>query len=135
MIRHTWVFLLIFGLLGQTFIRTALVLHYRWNRAAYVAYCENASRPELDCYGKCHLKKQMALADAQGKDRQAGAMPVFFYALKESPLFWVLLGFWLLNKSVEPTRQDFTPLKVSVSPGFGWGVFHPPCGALSALTR
>ncbi len=133
--RYIWVLLLMLGMLGQTFIRGALVLHYRWNRAAYAAYCENANRPELDCYGKCHLKKQIAIADAQGRSSQAGAIPAFFFTLKDNLLFWRPSVFWLLSQSAEPTRQDFALLTVGVSRGFSWGVFHPPCCAVFSLAR
>lgn len=52
--------LLAFVLLGNGMIQSWTWLNYQLNRAAIEKkFCENRNRPELQCHGKCHLKKQL----------------------------------------------------------------------------
>lgn len=32
---------------------------YELDKTEYIEHCENKSKPELDCNGKCHLSKQL----------------------------------------------------------------------------
>ncbi len=82
----------IFGLflacciLGQASVRTLWVLHYQWNRAAYVAQCVNKNKPGLHCDGKCYLKKKMGVKtdDNPGEPR----LPESFHQIKDLQLFF-----------------------------------------------
>jgi hypothetical protein len=55
----------------QNLLRVGVVAYYECNKA-YISrfYCENKSRPELKCCGKCYLRKQLKKideADQKGK--------------------------------------------------------------------
>lgn len=74
-------------ILGQASIRTAWVLHYQWNRAAYLRYCENRNKPELHCNGKCYLEKKIAGAE-DGEGKTAPTLPDSFRSGKDLQLFF-----------------------------------------------
>lgn len=78
--------ILILSMLGQAFIRTALTVHYQYNRAYYLSHCENLYKPKLDCNGKCYLKKQMQV-DASS-DSEQPKMPEQLRVLKDLQLFF-----------------------------------------------
>jgi hypothetical protein len=52
--------LLFVGLLLQSFSKSLIMLEFRVNRD-YIAevLCVNKDKPQLQCNGKCHLKKQL----------------------------------------------------------------------------
>jgi hypothetical protein len=61
-------------------------LHYQWNRAAYIAKCENKNKPSLHCDGKCAFKKQMAARSQNGS--KAPQLPDNFREIKDLQLFF-----------------------------------------------
>ena len=82
----------IFGLflacciLGQASVRTFWVMHYQWNRAVYLAHCENKNKPDLHCDGKCYLKKKMEVK--QDNDPKEPRLPESFHQIKDLQLFF-----------------------------------------------
>ena len=69
-------------LMGQTAFNLAQVLHYALEYDHYVnVLCENRDRPELQCNGACHLKKELA----EAPDPEAPAMPEI-----ESTTVWMV---------------------------------------------
>lgn len=114
------------SMLGQASVRTVLLLHYQWNREAYVQRCENVARPELDCQGKCYLKKKMMAAEGRQSDNRQ-PLPAFFFSWKDLSLFWegsergVLVMIW---KRGEPLV--FPPYGGRPRAGCLDSVFHPP---------
>jgi hypothetical protein len=65
--------LLIFGFLLQTVGKLVIFVNYQINKEAITAaYCENKSKPQMHCNGKCHLAKQLKNADAdESKNRSS----------------------------------------------------------------
>mgnify|MGYP000530418343 CR=1 FL=1 len=46
--------------------QTATIAHFYMNRAAITeAYCINKEKPQLNCHGQCHLKKQLEVKQPQ----------------------------------------------------------------------
>ncbi|MCW5922700.1 MAG: hypothetical protein KIS77_10160 [Saprospiraceae bacterium] len=79
-------FILVCSMLGQASVRTAWTLHYQWNRAVYLKNCENRDKPEMQCDGKCYLKKQMAVSEQSGpKEPQ---LPEGFHQVRDIQLFF-----------------------------------------------
>lgn len=113
-------------MLGQASVRTVLLLHYQWNRDAYVQRCENVARPELDCQGKCYLKKKMMAAEGRQSDNRQ-PLPAFFFSWKDLSLFWkgeedgAFRELW----KGEVTLL-FPPYGGSPRAGCPNSVFHPP---------
>ncbi len=119
-----WVMLL--GVVGQAFVRSSLVLHYYWKRSAYIAHCENLYKPELDCYGKCYLKKQIARIEKRQESEQH-PLPAFFFQLKDIQLFWECLVSPFFAGQVLEHRLAFPPYCGPVTAYLSRSIFHPPC--------
>lgn len=50
---------------GLTY-QTVVIVHFYCNREAITqSHCENTSRPELNCKGKCHLQKVLGIQSAK----------------------------------------------------------------------
>jgi len=73
-------------ILGQASVRTLWVLHYQWNRAAYIAQCENKNKPGLHCDGKCYLKKKMGVKTNENAGEPR--LPESFHQIKDLHLFF-----------------------------------------------
>lgn len=86
--------------------------------------CVNKDKPELECNGKCHLKKEMANAAASEKnDKNAKQFSVestivFFQNLPTSPHFATI--FYTEKKSVSAYENT---LYVHL---MEFGIFRPP---------
>lgn len=126
MARRFFTVVLAASMLGQASVRTVLLLHYQWNRDAYVQRCENVARPELDCQGKCYLKKKMMAAEGRQSDNRQ-PLPAFFFSWKDLSLFWeggdggAFRGLWEGGAALL-----FPPCGGSPRAGCLHSVFHPP---------
>ena len=54
------VFIVILAVLLQTFRQTEVIFGYHLNKS-YITenFCVNKAKPEMQCNGKCHLKKEL----------------------------------------------------------------------------
>lgn len=123
--RHLIVFTLMLTILAQASVRTAWVLHYQWNLAAYLEKCENKAKPALRCNGKCHLKKQIAASE--GQDPAKPRLPDSFREIKDLQLFCEPMTSLL---PVSPDERDATaalpPYRAVLPDAPVAGVFRPP---------
>ncbi len=126
MFRQLVVGLWVLHLVGPAFFRTALVIHYYWDRAPYVARCENANRPDLDCYGKCQLKKRLQATKPSEDDGRA-ALPQAFYEIRDFTLC-LPPSLPFLPALKEREAITFPPYRRQECAGVRGSVFHPPCG-------
>lgn len=116
--------LLLCGILGQATIRTAWTLHYQWNRATYVAKCENKDKPNLHCEGKCAFMKQ--LAARENNNSKAPQLPEHFTQIKDIQLFFEpvtdpnLLGAAIVMLTGYPPYLRSEPIAPVAD------IFHPP---------
>ena len=98
-----------------------MVANFYWNQA-YIAtvLCENKANPQLNCAGKCQLKKQ--LEAEQKKEQQLPALKwdgkeqVFSFAFLEAPAI-------LYNGLLLPRFNNSMNGKL---PGYVPSIFHPP---------
>jgi hypothetical protein len=52
----------------QSVMKVGLFFWYQCNKESITnKYCENKSKPQLHCNGKCHLKKQLSKVDGLSK--------------------------------------------------------------------
>ncbi len=111
---------LIVGLLGQAFIRTAWTLHYQWNRAQYIALCENLDKPEFSCAGKCNLKKEIAVSENNSKrSEKEPQLPGNFQQFKDALLFFEHRSDLLIFFIQPETAAVLPPYVVFLPPGAG----------------
>lgn len=112
-------------MLGQAIVRTAWVIHYQWNKAVYLKYCENKDRPKLHCDGKCYLKKKVAAAETPS-DQGAPVLPKGFCNGKDLQVFWET-PFQLLLEPAEMSETSGSHLYAALaSHPHLYGVFRPP---------
>ena len=116
--------LLIIGILGQASIRTAWTLHYQWNRAAYIAKCENKDKPSLHCDGKCAFKKQMAAREE--RNSKEPQLPDHFREIKDIQLFFEPLSLDALSIVTIHERVTLPPYWVFLPESPVDRVFRPP---------
>ncbi len=120
--------LMICGILGQAFVRTAWTLHYQWDRAVYLKNCENRDKADLHCDGKCYLKKKIAASEnPTPKEPQ---LPAGFHQIKDIQLFFESSDFSLLfGEPVFLTASLPTWLKRRLPEAPRVGIFKPPAHA------
>lgn len=122
--RQLTIMLLLFSICGQGFIRTAWVLHYQWNRAAYLRHCENLNRPALHCDGKCYLKKK--IVDADDKNPKEPRLPASLQAIKEVQLFFEQPELLAELTHTQSRRQPLPPYQALRPDAPPREVFRPP---------
>ena len=118
------IFLLLCSVIGQASIRTMWTLHYQWNRAAYIAQCENKNKPKLHCDGKCALKKQMT--SQEKSDPGAPQLPDSFREIKDIQLFFEEQSLPSLPTADRESAMALPPYQVYLPEASVSGVFRPP---------
>lgn len=111
-------FLLLFFL--PSIANLILLVDFEINRA-YIAkeLCENKSRPEKHCAGKCYLKKNLEKENTQKqtplRQLKDDLFNKFFF---DHPGYEPLI--------ISEKTNTYNPLKTKTSAGNLSGVFHPP---------
>lgn len=86
--------------------------------------CENKSKPQLKCNGKCHLMKQMAKASDQEKplqnDKKAAHHEFETLFLEQLPSFDILVSNDIVLNKINSNYADLYCYENTSS------VFHPP---------
>lgn len=102
------------------FIQFVIYLQYKMNEANIAAaYCENKSRPQMHCNGKCYLKKQIERAEqrSQNESRENSSYKFQVFLAPENRSATV----------ISPQRQLMIPhYSPSCSDGFHAATEHPP---------
>lgn len=120
----------IFGLfvacciLGQASVRTFWVVHYQWNRAVYLAHCENKNKPDLHCDGKCYLKKKMEVKT--GNNPQEPKLPESFHQIKDLQLFFEANPELQFFTAISPTILPFPVFRAFYKDAPGTRLLKPP---------
>lgn len=119
--------LLIVSLLSQAFIRTVWTLDYQWNRAEYLAQCENRDKPDLHCDGQCCLKKQIAVSENRStSNSQEPQLPDNFRQFKDSTLFFESYGGFPVFKSLPEISGAFPPFAMHLTTAPSRRLLKPP---------
>lgn len=118
-------FLLVLSFLVGMFSQSYLIISFYLNRAEIIEkHCVNKDKPELECAGQCHLKKQLE-ATKPTKDLNQD--------LPNSPrTFLLMFGFFqakstnqLLTK-IKPIKKHIFSVTNHYSDGFRQKILHPP---------
>lgn len=116
--------LLMCSILGQASVRTAWVLHYQWNRALYIAQCENKNKPNLNCEGQCCLKKKIAASENNGS--KAPQLPDHFREIKDIQLFFETPSFPCFMVPENDRTVALPPYQIFLPDAPMSGIFRPP---------
>ena len=114
--------ILLFLLSFQVFLKIGIIGYYGINRDYITAnFCENISKPEMRCNGKCYLKKQIDKADESENRKQAPSrqkdQTEFQSFIFEQP------GAFILFSSIQITPDA---REANLRSGFTSGLLRPP---------
>ncbi len=118
-------FLLVFSFLIGMFSQSYLIISFYINRAKITEkHCVNKDKPELQCEGQCHLKKQLE-ASKPAKDLNQ--------ELPNSPRsFLLMFGFFQAASSnpsvatIKSTKKNIFSVSNLYADGFRRKILHPP---------
>ncbi|MFL9482890.1 hypothetical protein ACI6Q2_08935 [Chitinophagaceae bacterium LWZ2-11] len=121
MLRQITAIFFLLAFLAQTFNRAVITLEFYANQK-YIAknLCENRAKPELNCCGKCQLKKR--LNKEENKDKQ---MPERRFSNSEE-----VLSSKSFFATVQPfqviTKKQYAGYNVETTIDISTEFFHPP---------
>ena len=106
--------------LAQTFNRAVIVLDFYANRTYIAAnLCENKDKPQMNCCGKCQLKKRLNKED--NKDKQAPERRNSNEEVLSSKSFFASVEvIKIIEKKIFPDQDIKTTFDISTD------FFHPP---------
>jgi hypothetical protein len=118
-------FLLVLSFLIGIFSQSYLIISFYLNRAEITEkHCVNKEKPELECAGQCHLKKQLE-ATKPTKELNND--------LPNSPrTFLLMFGFfqtkstYQLLAKIKPNKKHFFSVPNHYTDGFRRKILHPP---------
>ena len=113
------------SIFSQCVMKLGIVAWYEANKNYIIEnFCINKDKPELNCCGKCHLRKELKKVDDNGTSKKqnektekssetvAFIIPASFQAHRQSPLFDISIQ--------HPAGQHL------YDSGIPTAVFHPP---------
>ena len=115
---------LVMSILGQATVRSLWTLHYQWNRAIYLQFCENRNKPELHCDGKCYLEKRITGQD--DKAPKAPRLPESFRQMQDILLFCETASLPVFNTPEAAVEIQFPPCQNHPADAHPGAVFRPP---------
>ncbi len=115
--------LLLASLLLQCFQVPMMVVNYYTNKQEFLANCENKSRPELACEGKCILMKKIKAAEQKEEQEKKESKGSGSADILSSRSFFTNE----LNLTKKISAQDYSLHVVSNTIDQSYPLFHPPC--------
>jgi hypothetical protein len=121
MLRNCTILILLFSLVFQSVQNLGFVALYRLNKK-FIAekLCENKSRPQMHCEGKCCLKKQLAKSAREEKDNKSSVVKNDNFVYEVVSFFNITICYHGSLTSCFPTIQS------NLHCGFRYDIFHPP---------
>lgn len=123
MVKHITTSSFMLLLLLKMLALPMILFEYSINKTVIEArFCENKEKPQLQCRGKCHLKKQMAKASEspESQDNKDSAKSLGIEICQEAECFSVDKQFVTLPSIPFAVTDEATIA------GFCNGIFHPP---------
>lgn len=115
--------LLLASLLLQCFQVPMMVVNYYTNKQEFLANCENKSRPELACEGKCILMKKIKAAEQKEEQEKKESKASGSADILSSRCFFTNE----LSLTMKISVQDYSLHMVSNTIDRSYPLFHPPC--------
>lgn len=116
--KRATIFVLVLATLMQVWSKPFILVNF-WLNQDYIAanLCENKARPQLQCNGKCQLKKQMD-NDEKSKDTR---IPV-----QEAVAFFGFASFVIPIAVTSGASKKFFTFNEVVFGKYTVTIFHPP---------
>ncbi len=100
---------------------TSVWVHYELNIEEITnKFCENIEKPELNCHGSCHLKKQLI----QTNEPNPAEQETIFYVHEIQLFSSTELDYQTINPNSSIHHKTLFKLGYSFLTGFD--IFHPP---------
>lgn len=95
-----------------------------WMNQEYIAekLCENKDKPEMECNGKCHLKKELEKEDKRKQQEERKIQVEELVFIPQSEIKEVIDAVYTVEKV---NRQHFFVIQQKTN-GFSPYIFHPP---------
>ena len=123
--HHFTAFLFLAVLLTQTFSKSIIVVGYFTNTKTYAQNCENKSRPQMHCNGKCQIMKKLKQEESKDKQNPNRRTDEKDEVLSSKSFFPSLIIEGIsLNISYPSVESSFAISCLSC-------IFHPPQGGYS----
>jgi hypothetical protein len=118
--RRLLVLILMLSIIAQSFSKGLLLLSYYTNTGIYAVNCENKSRPQLQCNGKCQLSKKIQAEERKEQQEKRTAEPQIVYIEPQE--------YFQLEELIPALvfAQLFHPLSVGHIKSYAATIFHPP---------
>ncbi len=106
----------------QTFNQVIIVGKFLYNQDYIAAnFCENIEKPELECNGKCHLKKELTEDTKKNhEDKIIISENAFFFATQNIEIILDEPFFFL-------EKENFAHYLEKDVSSYNASIFHPPC--------
>jgi hypothetical protein len=90
------------------------------NQDFYASICENKDKPELECNGNCHLKKQLKQKEEEkpSKEKQINK--------KEQQLYIQDVNFNICSVGLHIKNKANSLLNIFFTSLYHYDIFHPP---------
>lgn len=113
----TYLLLVLFSI--QTFETALISLNFTINQDYFASICTNKDKPEMECNGKCHLKKQIKQHEEEKSSEEN-------LTQKELQLFVQCIDILKQNR-IESHQQNQKIYKEPLHPvQYSFDIFHPP---------
>jgi hypothetical protein len=99
----------------------ALILsHFIIKQDFYAAICENKDKPEMECNGKCHLKKQLKQQEEKESEKEK-------ISIEKESVSFIATSFDLLPQpKTSIAKADIIPSQFLLLEEHFQDIFHPP---------
>ncbi|MFT3823600.1 MAG: hypothetical protein QM731_06745 [Chitinophagaceae bacterium] len=121
-LQHIAVWYLLVLMLVKMLAVPVSCIHYALNKD-YIAgtLCDNKSKPQLRCFGRCYLNKELARSQETGTSQSPSTVSLLAgidyceapFAIDCTPL-------------QQPVKNEFSLYTVTPAAGFTSNIFHPP---------
>ena len=120
MLKPIGIFLLSLFMFSQVYNTWAWVNYQLHMEEITEAYCENIDKPDLECHGSCHLKKQIIQTTPPAKEQSSQIIYI-----NEIELFSNVTRIIIPTYYTQPLAHQ-TNFEASYTFLQTFGIFHPP---------
>ena len=121
MLRQVTAAILLITFFAQTFNSMLIVADYYVNTAAFEKYCENKTKPNLHCNGKCQMLK--TLKEEQKKE---DSLPDRKIENKNETAIFLNTSLTEFTAVAVKIDHNFSPFDEDGLTGMPRSLFHPP---------
>lgn len=120
LVRQLLIVCLLLAFAIQTFNRVAIVFDYYTNQSVFIKNCENKSKPQLHCNGRCQMMKKLKHEDNKDQQNPDGRSNTKEEVISSKSFFITTILPISFSERVYYPQLSFSLSKFSTD------FFHPP---------